>query len=58
MAPPTPISTRNVKLVLLGLMVSLIPALSCASDGPKPVKPGDPYISLPLDKLAEGLAAE
>jgi hypothetical protein len=29
----------------------MVPAWSFASDGPKPVKPGDPYLSFPLDSL-------
>jgi len=56
MAPPIPISNRNIRRVPLWLLFILICDLgyarpSFASDGPKPVKPGDPYLSFPLEAL-------
>ena len=51
MAPPTPISIRNLSRTLLWVLLSVIPGLSFASDADKAIKPGDPYLSLPLDKL-------
>ena len=51
MAPPTPISVRKVRYAAVWLLAVLAPGLMFASDAPKPGKPGDPYLSFPLDKL-------
>lgn len=51
MVLPTPISSRNVSCALLGLVLLFLPGRCFGGDGPKPVKPGDPYLSFPLDRL-------
>ena len=44
-------STFPVSSTLLWLLLLVCPATALAGDGPKPTKPSDPYLSLPLDTL-------
>ncbi len=48
MAPQLRLPIRHT---LLAVLLVLCAVVASGSDGPKPVKPGDPYLSIPLDKL-------
>lgn len=44
-------STFPLSYALVWLLLVLCPAAALAGDASKPTKPGDPYLSLPLEKL-------